>query len=118
MFFKLNLSKFYPIYFSRFSRLFESLPLINMSCNFSLYPSSTFHSLAFTFDFSLFLIPQIEFVAKLAFFHIRLIKKLKLFLDNPTLKLLVSRPILFRSNYCNSVLWTPRDHATPSHQSF
>ena len=90
MFFKLNPSKFDLIYLRKSSRLIESLPSINILSNLSLAPSFTIHSLSLTFDSSLSLIPQIIFVAKSSFFHLRRIKQLKLFLDNPTLKLLVS----------------------------
>ena len=90
MFLKLNPSKFDLIYFSKSSRLIKSLPSINISSNLSLAPSSTTHSLGFTFDSSLSLIPQIKSVAKSSFFHLRRIRRQKLSLDNPTLKLLVS----------------------------
>ena len=68
MFLTLNPSKFDPIYFNKFSRLIESLLSINISSNLSLAPSSTIHSLGFTFDFLLFIIPQIKSVAKSSFF--------------------------------------------------
>ena len=90
MFLKLSPSKFHFIHFSRSSRLILSLPSINISFYLSLVPYSTIHSLGFTFDFSLSLIPQKKFVVKSSFIHLRRIKQLKVFLDNPTFKLLVS----------------------------
>ena len=68
MFLKLNPSKFDLIYFSKSSRLIESLPSIDISSNLSLAPSFTIHSLGFTFDSSLSLLSQIKFVAKSSFF--------------------------------------------------
>ena len=105
MFLKLNPSKFDLIYFSKSFRLIESLPSIDILSNLSLAPSSTIHSLGFTFDSSLSLIPHIKSVAKSSFSHIRRIKQLKLFQENPTLKLLVSSLILFRFDYCNSLYY-------------
>ena len=67
MFLKLNLSKFYLIYFSKAFRLIESLHSIEIPSNLSLTPSSTIHSLGFIFDFSLSLIPQIKSVTKSSF---------------------------------------------------
>ena len=94
LFFKLNSSKFDLIYFSKSSRLIESFPTIIISSSLSLAPSSTIHSLGFTFDSSLSLIQQIKSVAKSSFFYLCRVKQVKLFLDNPTLKLLVSSLIL------------------------
>ena len=94
MFLQLNPSKFDLVYFSNFFLLIESLASINVSSNLSLTPSSTIHSLSFTMDSSLSLIPQIKSVAKSSFFHLCRIKQLKLFIDNPTLELLVSSFIL------------------------
>ena len=88
MFFKLSPLKLDLIYFSKSSGLIESLLSIDISSNLSLAPS-TIHTLSFIFGSSLSLIPQIKSVAKSSFFLCR-IKQLKLFLDNPTLKLLVS----------------------------
>ena len=90
IFLKLYPSEFDHIYLGKSSRLIKSLPSINISSNLSLFSSSTIHSLGFIFDSSFSLIPRKEFVAKSVFFHLRRIKQLKLFLDNPTLKLLVS----------------------------
>ena len=67
MFFKLNTSKFNLIYFSKFFRLIESLPSINISSYLSLAPSSTIHSLGFIFEFSISLIPGKKSVAKSSF---------------------------------------------------
>ena len=67
MFLKLNPSKFDLIYFSKFSRLIESLPSIDISSYLSLTPSSTIHSLGFTFDSSLSFIPQIKSLAESIF---------------------------------------------------
>ena len=105
LFFKFNPSKFDPIYFSKSSRLIEFLPSIDNESNLSLAPSSTIHSLGFTFESSLSLIPQIKSVPKSSFFHLLHIKQLKLFLDNPTLKLLVSSLILSHFDYCNSLYY-------------
>ena len=74
MFFKCNPSKFDLIYLDKSSQLIESLPSINISSNLSLTPSSTIHSLGFTFDFSLSLIPQIKSVANHLFFIFALSK--------------------------------------------
>ena len=101
MFLTLNPSKFDHIYFSKYSRLIESIPSINISSNLS----STIHSSGFPFDSSFFFIPQIKFLAKSSFFHLRRIKQLRPFLDNLTLKLLVSLLILFRFDYCNSLYY-------------
>ena len=105
MFLKLNPSKFDLIYFSKSFRLIESLPSIDISSNRSLTPFSTIHSLGFTFDSSLSLIPQIKSVAKPFFFHLCRIRLLKIFLDNPALKLLVSSLILSRVDYCNTLYY-------------
>ena len=105
MFLKVNFSKFDLIYFREPSRLIESCSSTDISINLSLAPSSPIHSLALTFDSFLSLIPQIKSVAKSSFFHLRRIKQLKLFLDNPTLKLLVSSLILSRFDYCNSLCY-------------
>ena len=67
MFLELNPSKFYLLYFSKFSRLIESLPSINISSNLLLAPSSTIHSLGVTFDSPLSPIPQMKSVAKSSF---------------------------------------------------
>ena len=101
-FLKLNLSKSDLIYFSKFFRLIESLPLINISSNLSLTLSSTIHRSGSTFDSPLSLMRKIKFVAKSSFFHLCRIKQLKFFLDNPTLKLLVFFHILSRFANCNS----------------
>ena len=89
------------INFSKSSRLIESLPSDTISSNPSLAPSSIIHSLGFTFDSSLSLIPQIKSAARLSFFQLCRIKQLKLFLENQTLKLLVSSLILSRFDYFN-----------------
>ena len=68
VFLKLNLSKSDLTYFSKLFRLIESLSSINISSNLSLAPSFTIHSLSFTFDSSVSLIPQIKSVAKSSFF--------------------------------------------------
>ena len=68
MFLKLNPSTFDLIYFNKSFRLIESSS-INISSNLSIATSSTIHSLGFTFDFSLSLIPQIKFVAGSSFFQ-------------------------------------------------
>ena len=78
-FLKLNPSKFDLVYFSKFFQLIEYLPFITVSSNLSLAPSSPIHSLGFSFDFSLSLIPQMESVAKSSFFPLRRIKQPKLF---------------------------------------
>ena len=70
---------------------------------YQTFHSSTIHSLGFTFDSSLSLIPQIKSVAKSFFFHLCRIKQLKPFLDNPALKLIVSSLILSRFDYCNTL---------------
>ena len=101
MFLKLNPSKLDLIYFGKSFRLIEYLLSINISSNLSLASSPTVHSLGFTFDFSPFLIPQIKSLAKSSIFHLRRIEHLKLFQDNPTLKLLVSSLILSRFDYWN-----------------
>ena len=102
MFLKLNPSQFGLIYFSKSSRLIESLPSINITSNLSLASFSPIHSLGFIFGSSLSLIPQIKAVAKPSFFHLRCIKQLELFLDNPTFKLLVSSLVLSHFDYLNS----------------
>ena len=101
IFLKLNTSKFHFIYISESSRFIEFLPSVNISSNLSLAHSSTIHSLGFTYDSSLSLIPQIKSVAKSSFFHLRRIKQLKFFSDNPTLKLPVPSLLLSRFEYCN-----------------
>ena len=68
MFLKPNPSKVDLIYFSKSFRLIEFFPSINISSNLSLPPYSNIHSLGFTVDSPLFLIPQIKFVAKSFFF--------------------------------------------------
>ena len=105
MFFKFNFLKFDSIYFSNPFRLLDSLPSIGISTNLSLASPSTIHSLDFTFDSSLSLIPQIIYVAKSFSNHLRHIKRLKIFLDNPTLKLLVSSLILSHFDYSNSLYY-------------
>ena len=102
MFFKLNPSQFGLIYFSKSSRLIESLPSINITSNLSLASFSPIYSVGFIFGSSLSLIPQIKAVAKQSFFHLRCIKQLELFLDNPTFKLLVSSLVLSHFDYLNS----------------
>ena len=101
MFLKLNPSKFDLIYFSKSSRLIETLPSINISSNLSLAPSSTIHSLGVTFDSSLSLITQIKSVAKSSFFHLCRIKQLNIFLDNHQTSSLMVMLILFRFDNCN-----------------
>ena len=88
--FKLNPSNYDLIYFRKSFCLIESLLSNNILFNLSLALSPTIHSLGFTFDSSLSIISQIKSVAKSSFFHLRRIKQLKLFLENPTFKLLVS----------------------------
>ena len=90
LFLKLNSSKFDLTILSKSFRPIGSLLSIDISSNLSLVLSSTIHSLGFTFDSSFFLIPQIKSVAESSFFHFRRIKQRKLFLNNPTLKLLFS----------------------------
>ena len=85
----------------------ESLPSVIISSNLSLAPPCITHSSDFTFDSPLSLIPQIKSVAKSSFFHFRRIEQLKLFLDNPALKLLVSSLILSLFDYCNSLYYGP-----------
>ena len=105
MFLKLNPSKFDLIYVSKSSRLIEHLPLIDISSNLSLTPSSTIHNFGFIFDSSLSLILQVKSVAESCFFHFRRIKQLKLLLDSLIFKLLVSSLILSRFNYCNCLYY-------------
>ena len=100
MFLKLNPSKLDLRYFSKSSRLIKPLPPVTILSNLSLAPSSITHSLGSTFDSSLSLIPQIKSAAKSSFCHLHRIKQLNFFLDNPTLKLLVSSLILSSFDYC------------------
>ena len=102
MFFKLNPSKFDLIYFSEFFRLIESLLSIDLSSDLSLASIFTIHNLSLISDSSHFLIPKIKSVAKSSFFHHRRIKQLKIFLDNPTLKLLISSLFSSRFDYFKS----------------
>ena len=101
MFSKLNLSKFYLIYFIKFSLLIESLSSNDISSKLPLSPSSTIHSLGFTFASLLYLIPQIKSVSKSSFFHLHRIKILKLLLYNLILKLLAFSLFLSRFHYFN-----------------
>ena len=68
MFLKLSPSKIELIYFSKSFRLIKFFSSINILFNFSLPPSSTIHSLGFSFDSPLSFIPHIKSVAKSSFF--------------------------------------------------
>ena len=81
------------------AKFFEFHLLIDILSNFSLTLSTTILSLGFPFDFTIFLIPQIKFLAKSSFFQLCRIKQ---FLDKLIFKLVLSSFILFRFDYCNS----------------
>ena len=95
-------------YFTKSSPLIASLPSIDISSNLSLAPSHL--SLSLSSDFSPFLIPQLDSILKASIVHLRRIIQLKVFLDNPTVKLLLFPLILFKLLYA-----LLRGHATPSH---
>ena len=66
-------------------------------------PASPFiRSLGCILDAHLSLSPQILSVSKSSYFHLRRIKQLLPFLDDPTLQLLISSLVLSRIDYCNS----------------
>ena len=102
---KLNPSKFELIFLNKSVK--NSIPLrsINISSNFKLESSPSIRSLGFIFDSSLSLVPQINSVAKSCYFHLRRIRLLLPFLDDPTLQLLVSSLVLSRMDYCNSLYY-------------
>ena len=101
---KLNPDKFELIYFTKSSKssLLPSLALPPPS-SLSLVPSPSIRSLGFILDAHLSLSPQILSVTKSCYFHLRRIKQLLPFLDDPTLQLLVSSLVLSRIDYCNSL---------------
>ena len=92
---------------SYYTKQYNTLHIIqNNTIHFILYKTIQYTSFyTIGFDSSLILIPQLKTVAKASFFHLCRIKQLKLFLDNPTLKLLVSLLILSRFDYCNSLYY-------------
>jgi len=94
---KLNPDKFELIYFNKSfkSFLLPSLALLPPSF-LSLVPSPFIRSLGFILDAHLSLPPQILSVSKSCYFHLRRIKQLLPFLDDPTLQ-------LSRIDYCNSL---------------
>ena len=99
---KLNPSKFELIYFDRVGKLVKN------PCNFSSYsiePSNQIRSLGFIFDSKLTLSNQILSVTKCCYFHLRRIRQLLPYLDDPSLHLLVSALILSRIDYCNSLYY-------------
>ena len=104
LFLKLNPSKFELICFNKSDKSL-TLPSLNISSDLSLEFSSSIRSLGFVFDSTLSLSPQIRTVAKSSYFHLRRIKKLMPFLDDATLKLLVTSLILSRIDYCNSLYY-------------
>ena len=92
---------------SYYTKQYNTLHIIqNNTIHFILYKTIQYTSFyTIGFDSSLILIPQLKTVAKASFFHLCRIKQLKLFLDNPTLKLLISLLILPRFDYCNSLYY-------------
>mgnify|MGYP003535998733 FL=1 len=106
MYLKLNPSKFELIFFNntRSTITFPSLRLSSID-SFSLDPSPVIRSLGFLFESNLSLTHQISSVTKSCFFHLRRIKQLLPFLDDPTLQLLVSSLVLSRIDYCNSLYY-------------
>jgi hypothetical protein len=103
---KLNPSKFELIYFDKSSKS-SSFPnlVLPSPAPLSLLPSSSIRSLGFIFDSNLSLIPQILSVTKSCFFHLRRIRQLLPYLDDPSLQLLVSSLVLSRIDYCNSLYY-------------
>lgn len=99
---KLNPSKFELIYFDRFGKLtFEP-------CIFSSYtitPTDSIRSLGFIFDSKLSLSNQIFSVTRSCYFHLRRIKQLLPYLDDPSLHLLIISLVLSRIDYCNSLYY-------------
>lgn len=103
---KLNPSKFELIYFNRNGNL------IQKPCVFStntIEPSNYIRSLGFILDSKLTLSNQILSVTKNCYFHLRRIKQLLAYLDDPTLQLLVSAFVLSRIDYCNSLYFNLPD---------
>jgi len=101
---KLNPSKFEYIYLNKSNKV-SSFPSLNITSDLILYPSLSIRSLGFIFDSSLSLSPQINSVAKSCYFHLRRIRQLLPFLDDPTLHLLVTSLILSCIDYCNSLYY-------------
>ena len=102
---KQNPDKFELIYLHKSfkSILFPSLALPPLFF-LSLVPLlSSIRSLGFILDSHLSLSPQILSVSKFCYFHLRRIKQLLSFLDDPTLELLISSLVLSRIDYCNSL---------------
>ncbi|MCI4436824.1 MAG: hypothetical protein JHC33_08470 [Ignisphaera sp.] len=97
---KLNPSKFELIYFDRLGKL-NSNPCV--FSNYTIDPSQSVRSLGFVLDSKLSLSNQILSVAKSCYFHLRRIRQLTLYLDDPSLHLLVSSLVLSRLDYCNSL---------------
>jgi len=78
---ELNPSKFELVYFDK-SSSFPNL-VLPPPAPLSLFPSSSIRSLGFIFDSNLSLIPQILSVTKSCFFHLRRIRQLLPYLDDP-----------------------------------
>ena len=108
---KLNPSKFELIYFNKSSKSSLSFPSLNLTSPtpLSLVPSSTLRSLGVIFDSNLSLTPQILSVTRSCYFHLRRIRQLLPFLDDPSLQLLVSSLVLSRLDYCNSLYYSLPD---------